>query len=425
MMIGFFKQGDRRHLWLLMLAGWLPLATVNAQQNDVGAQMRQDASELTPWSVNSARVRRNPVDQCGIGQPFEFIACGPNTRITLALMPGMWGSMEYATTQGGSMGQVLNALKGIGQADGATTLFDLAAEADSRDGSSITLVIPLIDYGFTGTFNNAAISMNRANQESHHGIYQAIGPADALPGPDKGFPLSGTVTIEEYSPFVLRGSFAGSMVDASEADLTTDNPVLPVRVNLSGTFNVIAPWRGDDRAVVRLAENIERSVRQDVPTVVGRFQGGAATDASTSPVLTIPDLEDTAGTDQSCDCSCNFAADAAVGCQQVCEGTYRACRGEPLAALTDEQRESAAKMAQTAEEAGVQLREDFIRLMERQYGQQANYEETLGSMLDTFDGMSSFNDKAMLYTTHGGEKLCPPPEPLQESMGMYQLMFCQ
>ena len=417
---------SRLDLMQLILICSLSASALEARQEDVGAQMREDAGKLTPWSANSAMVRRNPDDRCVFGQPFEFTACGPNTRITLALMPGMWGSLDYATTQGGSVGQVLNAMKGMGQAGTATTLNDLAAEADSRDGSSITLVIPLIDYGFTGAFNNAAISMNRAHQSSHGGIYQAIGPADAMPGPEKGFPLTGTVIIEEYSSTVLRGSFSGGMVDVSEADLSADDPVLPVLVNLSGSFNVIVPWRGDDRSVVRLSEDVGKGVRQDVRVVMGGAEGSAVdSHSSTTPEFSIPGMDQQTGAGRPCDCSCNAAASASGACKLACEGTFQACKGEPVAALSEAQRQSAKNSAETVEEAGKKLREDFITLMERQYGHQSNYAETLESMLGTFDGMNSFNDRAMLYTTHGGEKLCPPPEPLKEQMGMYVLMFCQ
>ncbi len=401
------------------------MATSLAQQGGVSGQMRQDASTLTPWSANSATVKRNPDDRCVIGQPFEYLACGPSTTISLALMPGMWGSFDYATTQGGAVGQFLNALSGMGQSASGDTLDNLAAQSNSRDGTSITLVIPLIDYGYTGSFRNAAISMNRAGSKNQLGIYQAIGPADAIPGTEIEFPLSGTVIIEEYSPVVLRGSFSGAMVDASVADSLGDDPVLPVLVNLSGTFNVIAPWRGDSRAVVRSSEDIERAVRQDLRTIFKDAPAGATGEVSASePEIAIPGWSQQASVGQTCECSCNIADSAPQTCAQACEGTFKACKGEPVPGISVEQRAATEQLAERSEDAGEQLREDFISLMENQYGHQANYDETLQSMLDTFDRSSSFNDKATLYTTQGGEKLCPPPEPLKEALKMYALMFC-
>lgn len=400
-------------------------STARAMEEDVADQMRKDSQTLTPWSANSATVKRNPEHRCTLGQPFEFLACGPNTTISLALMPGMWGSLEYATTQGGAVGQFLSAVSGMGQSTSATTMDELAAQADSRDGTSITLVIPLIDYGFTGSFRNASISMNRANSQNHQGIYQAIGPADAMPGAEIGFPLSGTVVIEEYSPVVLRGSFSGSMVDASEADLSSDDPVLPVRVNLSGTFNVIAPWRGDSRAVVRPSEDIERAVRQDIRTTFNAPARATAESAAPGPGPTISGMSDTATPGQACECSCNIASSAPPACQQACAGTFEACKGEPVPGISAEQRRSGEQLVERTRDAEVQLREDFILLMENQYGNQANFDEMLRSMLETFDGMNSFNDKATLYTTQGGKKLCPPPESLKQALQMYALMFCQ
>ncbi len=277
--------------------------------------MREDVAKLSPYSPSGATMKRRPEKSCYGFQPFEYLACGPMTSIMLSLMPGMYGTFGHTTTQGGQLAQMMDQLMAMGEVTNAGTLEDMARQADAQDGSSITIAIPLIDYGFAGSFGNASISMNRANSDSHGSIYQAVGPRDAIPGPGAEFPLSGQVTILEYTPWVMRGTFSASMVDKAEADMSVDDPLLAVVHNLSGSFNIIGPWRGDDRAQVIKPEKIQRNVTQDV----GSFFDTPVADQSGTMGQSGSASAQAKKSSGRCDCSCNIADSAPPQCPQQCQ----------------------------------------------------------------------------------------------------------
>ena len=56
---------------------------------------------------------------------------------------------------------------------------------------------------------------------------------------------NGTVTIKEYTPHILRGTFNASLVSSEDMKkATADNPIFPIAKNIVGSFVVSAPWRG-------------------------------------------------------------------------------------------------------------------------------------------------------------------------------------
>jgi hypothetical protein len=72
------------------------------------------------------------------------------------------------------------------------------------------------------------------------------------------------VTIEEYTPWQLRGSFSGHLTNVDRLNLVGDDPSMPIHENIQGPFNIIAPWHKDDRMIVETAETAIASVFADV-----------------------------------------------------------------------------------------------------------------------------------------------------------------
>lgn len=410
---------------LLLLVPVFHVWPADTPVNTITEELQEDLELLTPYSATGATVKREPHALCMGFQPFEFLACGPMMSIRLELMPGMYGSMQHTTTQGGALAQLMSMLSGMQGASDAGTLEALAREADSVDGSTITIAIPLIDYGFSGSFSNASIAMNRANSSENPGNYQAVGPADSEPGGEVAFPLSGKVTIDEYTPTILRGSFSGGMVDLSQADISGDNPVLPIHKNLSGTFNIIAPWRGDDRARLNLAEKSAQAVIGDVNQA---FPGALTTARADTPTGNPSGNSGIIGSPlagNSCDCSCNYALTAVPACLTACAGTFEACKGIAVPALDAATLQAAESLEDVVAIAEVELRKKFISRTETLYGDQATYQDILETQMNTFDSMDSLDSKATFYVTIGGKPDCPPPAELASSLGMTTFMFCR
>ena len=423
--MSFVVQAFKWVVIVALLIATLPPAVAQDRRPTAEA-MNEDVSELTPYSSNGAIVKRSPRGPiCVMSGPFEFLACGPSTIISLALAPGMYGSLDHTTTQGGQAAQFIDQLLGMGAVSGPGTLEELARQADAVDGSSINIIIPLIDYGFAGSFSNAAISMNRAHQKTHYSVFEAIGPRDALPGPEIGFPLSGQVTILEYTPWVLRGTFSALMVDKAQSDMTVDDPVLTAVHKLSGQFNIIGPWRGDDRAQVATREDLQRSVRQDLGSVF-HPSGVGQTGADTTSYSPGPASSGTAnGGGPACDCSCNLADQAPPVCLETCGGTFQACQGEPVAMLSDQHFAKQASLDITVENYTMQLRERFEANLKDRYDSQANLEEIVAGYLESFDDVADLNGRVMLIGSAGMSVDCPAPVEVADRMQMAEFMYCQ
>ncbi|MDP6952826.1 MAG: hypothetical protein QGF53_08705, partial [Alphaproteobacteria bacterium] len=124
---------------------------------------------------------------------------------------------------------------------GPVTAISLYPAADMTQ-RALQIVIPAIEYGFSGTADNAQITLADADG-----------------------PLSGHVTIEEYTPFMLRGSFSAER-------------------HIVGTFSVAAPWQGDPRSVSLSASDTADDIRQDL---VERFPSlsGEALDVMVAEAL--------------------------------------------------------------------------------------------------------------------------------------------
>jgi len=420
-------KGQHGWLWIALLI-LLPVFHVwpaDTSGNTVAEELKEDLQALTPYSVTGATVKREPLALCMGFQPFEFLACGPMTTIRLELMPGMYGSMQHTTTQGGVLAQFMSMISAMQEASDAGTLEDLARKAGSMDGSTISIAIPLIDYGFSGSFSNASISMNRANSSENGGSYQAIGPNDSAPGGEVSFPLSGKVTIDEYTPTILRGSFSGGMVDLSQVQLTGDNPVLPIHKNLSGSFNIIAPWRGDDRARVVIAQTSAQAVIGDVNQAFAGGLGGIRADTPNGNPSGNSSAIGSAVSSNACDCSCNYALTAAPACNTACAGTFAACKGIAVRPIDAATLLAAENLQDIVAVAVAELRKKFIDRTEILYGEQATYQDILASQMNTFDAMDGLDAKTTFYITIGGKAECPPPPELASSLGMTTLMFCR
>lgn len=110
---------------------------------------------------------------------------------------------------------------------------------ESKDASRVTIALPKVDYGFTGSFDNASIRVSKAGG----GAYLSYGPGTRDGNLFTNRPPNGHVTIDDYSLLVLRGSFRASLVDLDNTG-KDDEPI--VARHISGTFNIPAPYILDD-----------------------------------------------------------------------------------------------------------------------------------------------------------------------------------
>ena len=144
-------------------------ATREAAQKDIAAGLVSLSSQTAMGSRAFFQRDRDPCKQ-----PFAILGCGPTTTIQLSLTPGVLGDFSLTMGTGGMVGQFLSHLTGIADNGIAATNEALLAAQQKMietEGSEVNIVIPVIEYGFTGSFDNAHITVSGANDA---GAYQAL-----------------------------------------------------------------------------------------------------------------------------------------------------------------------------------------------------------------------------------------------------------
>jgi len=273
-----------------------PEAPTGELRDDMDGRMERAAPRLTADGPVATGLQRRP---------------GRNEmRVTLRIIPD---ALNVALEVNGGTGGLEQVLA-FGIASGAITASDPVVAAAHRraaeiDGASIALSFPLIDYGFTGAFDEAEVHFSRA--EGHR--LEALGPTDSDPGPRRDMRASGHVTIEEYSPAVLRGSFTAELVDPTE-DLRGVQPSYAVVRSVEGRFVVASPWREDERLEVGPSASMEFDAMEDMVTIVPGLTPGM--NVPGLPTLPQPGSDGSGPSSSSsssssvwatpggCDCSC-------------------------------------------------------------------------------------------------------------------------
>ncbi|RLQ20508.1 hypothetical protein DWB85_17310 [Seongchinamella sediminis] len=289
----------------------------------INQQMNYDKKSLSDEVSTATEVSRHP-DKPDCAEPFKYQACGPTTSILLTIMPGTYSAPGQVNAQGGMASQVMGGLQAMAQTsafDSMEVMTELNARIKTINGSTVNIATPLFDYGFSGTFDNAQISVMMRDEKR----LSAIGPPDA----NGRTRLTGRVTITEYTPFTLRGSFVAPLAEFVES------PSGPARYRrretVTGTFTSVAPWQADERVkvVVESREVLKEDIMSGlgVPAGMGWSleQGGntAAQDAAGAAA---------GGGGQGqvletaeCTCACDTKPFVDDLCALLCEDEFAAC----------------------------------------------------------------------------------------------------
>jgi hypothetical protein len=371
-------------------------ATRAAAREDVRDALKS-LSNRTPASAHVNWERNRP--KCA--KPFGATGCGPITSIQLSLTPGTLGDMSATVGTGGGLGQFMSQLSAIADNGVFSTDNDWRAAMErSRDmeGSSVVITIPAIEYGFKGSFSNAAIVVNGG---AGKGNYQALGPRDAIPGRGREYRQSGRVAIEEFTPFILRGSFQADLTDMSRVTFSEADPdyALPVHRSLRGRFAITAPWEGDPRVTSFSADPSGSDVQDlyEAFPALKNFDLGeiASANAPTGnsgnggsfparPINGVP----------SCDCGCAISGLSQI-CMPICKPAVLAC-GEQR--MLENVLANAAKATQALENDADRMRSDFEDYLKIQWhGDQTMVDMYLG----LYDEQTSPQEKRRIAMAQG------------------------
>lgn len=212
---------------------------------------------------------------------------------------------------------------------------------ESVDASKIRIEIPKTEYGFTGTYNNASIKVSKAGGTS----YLSYGPTIVEGDRRIHRPPNGSVTIEEYSHLVLRGSFSASLVDLDDPG-RDESPMVARTIN--GSFTIPSPYQLDeDFSIVEdhFKQEMIQNMMQSAPFGAGVMDGIIQSTGGAPPQILCDEGVDeefleamgfTSGCEgrsgggelaQQCTCECDSreAEEELPRCQQTCRKEWRGC----------------------------------------------------------------------------------------------------
>jgi len=286
----------------------------------------QDATE---FCTRKTRARGN----CHTDATLSFrTAAPPNLALPHLAGPDAMGSM-------GS--QMMNIMSG-----GSANMMHFMEFEDGSDGTSVEMVIPDIDYGFKGTIGGVDIKVSAAHESAGLRAWKTTAVSPTAPC-IWGNP-TGRVTIDEFTPHILRGRYEAALISTElpPAGFRGRCPTKPVVKQVSGTFAVAAPWMDDNRQAEDMTwvhEDIGTSLNEVMPMganiEMGETEGEAPTIRMGGNVVTESDfdrLEDEADEygPEDCKCTCEEYQQGLKVTRKMMMGGTGLPEGETMRLLT-------------------------------------------------------------------------------------------
>jgi len=201
------------------------------------AQLRNSPSRNSAMAAQAGRDKDQPDTACTAQRKNQNL-CGPQVNVALTTASPAYPGPGFVGGAGGLLNQMGPAA--YSGEEGPITMATLQQQAAATAGRVVSISIPRVAYGFEGSLNNALISVPDGRGDSHESF-------STSPDEKGEFLPNGSVSIIEYTPYLLRGTFKASLVSHKDmAKYSPENPSLPVVDEIEGRFSVSAPWRGTD-----------------------------------------------------------------------------------------------------------------------------------------------------------------------------------
>ncbi len=404
------------------------------------AENQAYAEPFENYSAFGGEVERDPNRQKGKGCS-RLYYCGPTSTVTLSMHASDQDAFNYNMGEKGTFEQMMQRGEEYKNFDALSMTEKIEKSRAAHNAPKIKIVFPMIDYGYSGTFNNILITT------SSSGLKLKTAKKDEFSEGHTGF--TGTITIEEYSPYVMKGSYSGELYSYVGTNAPYRGPLPSKREkqikisatgSVNGEFNILSPWKGDARmndgiesplAIVdpmkndikRLAAKygIDVDIDKEFEAVEANAQRNARGPSSSSNVY------------GDCNCSCNFTQSTAPKCQTTCRAAFDVCQGERYTSpvretainkidlspelqeasenytLKDSEKlmnldqETIARFENNAVKTPTNLRDKFIVLLEQLQPGSANA-PARASMLQGFDSMPDEKSKMVMFMSLGGKE---------------------
>ena len=303
----------------------------------------ENTLESRSWTGDAYQKQKTP---CTV-RPFEARPCGPVTKLDLGLESDAGKTLRESVQPGMSFNRMMDVLGAVDQKGGEQVVLDMidqSMEIQQQDGAGVSIVIPQIQPGFTGTISNAHIAVSKAlnSDGSDNGGYDAIGPWVGS-CQDGYWPATGKATIDEFSQYEIRGSFSAKLVDSKTRKSCQSAPIAR---SIKGTFTITEIDWGQNQPVPNVSDDaiIDRTVED-----INEFLPGLITDdlkeaAKERAKLKRQEQKQSKqekaakrkkdSVFQQCRCRCemenNFcAANPGATCCVSCEPLFKLCKGNP------------------------------------------------------------------------------------------------
>jgi hypothetical protein len=240
-----------------------------------------------------------------LGQTLGRAEDEPFMEIRLRPMPDALGVISEVNTAGGMAAQLLASGELMHGSNPLHSMQGLA-EALLGAGEQISIRIPRIDYGFAGTIPDVKLQVGGSTGPT----LEARGPIDSDPTPLVYFPPSGRVTIDEYTPDFMSGSFAGDLINVADQPTQSRKPVFIANVErrISGRFWISSPWLADERFERSPTANLDLDLQSDLirrlPSELSSISPGAAAAAASGSGSDDDEGMQGVAVSLGCDCSC-------------------------------------------------------------------------------------------------------------------------
>jgi hypothetical protein len=291
-----------------------PAKTPTRKSNTKGASREVNTGPDSRASEATARARRSAAILSPVGQEAVRLNLSDNhTELELGMAGGGLSAAMLSHGSGGFIDHLLTSGQAMlgSMASVAESTIELDSYIENTEDAIIDISFPRIDYGFTGTINNALIQSVGGGGPS----LLSISTRDSIPGPQRHFEKTGSVTITEYSPYVLSGTFSADLVDPhlTAQQKQQSLPELRKVRSVSGYFSYSAPWLRDERFAQsdpgELLRDMDADLSNMLPEGMHVSDQGIVRDDDLPPEARQPaspfeSLPGNTSHGRDCDCSC-------------------------------------------------------------------------------------------------------------------------
>jgi len=304
-----------------------------------------------------------------VSKSCKTYTCGPTSNIELSMLPSPNVDLKNYNIGGNSTLEQMMKMGEDIEKYGPTAAMGKMGIPQRLGGETkkINITFPMIDYGFSGSFNNILISVtekkrggSRRDTRRYKSVVQGLTSKDY-----NQVEYTGNIKIEKYTRFILKGSYSATLRKYKQIPwedvrlvgqpdrfcpaLTDPSTPACTAYTLEGTgkiegqFNILSPWRDDDRLNkgIDTKSSFVDPLKNDIKGMVAQFgidvdvdkefakagfgSGGSSGGSNSSSSFGPSSGKDIYG---GCNCSCNFVESATTQCKSSCSAAFSACRGE-------------------------------------------------------------------------------------------------